>query len=388
MKAKKIILMSSIEYAAFYLCRFNLAPLLVVFMEYFNVTQGEAGSLASVVFISYAIVLIPAGILGDKIGPKKVITFGAVVSGLSTLLFPFTSYYLHALIIQFCNGFGQGMAWGPLTRLMSNWYQKESMSIIISVLSIAAYLGPILAFVMAGYFTTVYGWKTAFWFPSVVLLILTIFFWASVRDQPSGSAMKHGRLSTKLLISSVVSKKDIWLIASSYLCLYACNRGVLIWLPTFLTERAQLPLFQVSFLSGAVTTGGIITMFVGSWLADVRLGGQKKVVIVSAFLLAVPMFIVIPYLMDLSWILLAFCLTFAFLSLGESLYFAYPSILLPEEAVGTASGFIDMLGYVGSFLGTLLIGFLFDFYHSYDLSFVSIAIIGVIGATISLLIKK
>jgi len=388
MKSHKILIMSSIEYGSFYLCRFNLAPVLPVLMDYFKVTHGEAGALASAIFLSYAVALVPAGVLGDKFGPKKIVALGAFISALSNISFPYVLTFSRALVVQFFNGFGQGMAWGPLTRLMSNWYPKEKIGFIMSLLSIPPSVGPVLAYIAAGYFTTAYGWKTAFWYPSFALLILTFFFWVLVRDRPLEVPETREGSSTKGRILSVVSNRDVWLAALAYLCLYTCSRGMFIWLPTYLTETARLSLFLAALLGGVVTLSGIGTMLFGAWLADVKLKGRKKVVIASAFVFAVPTMVVMPYLTDLNWVLLTFSLAFAFLNFGASLYFAYPSLLLPVEAVGTAAGLIDTLGYVGNFLGTLLIGLIFDFFHSYDPAFLVLAAIAMIGSAVASQLRK
>jgi len=357
-------------------------------MDYFKVTHGEAGALVSAIFLSYAVALFPAGVLGDKFGPKRIVALGALISVLSNVSFPYASSFSQALVVQFFNGFGQGMAWGPLTRLMSNWYPKEKMGFIMSVLSIPPAVGPVLAYIAAGYFTTVYGWKTAFWYPSLALLVLTLFFWALVCDRPPEAAVGQERFSTKGRVFSVLNNRGVWLVAFAYLCLSACGRGLLIWLPTYLTERVGLPLFPASVLSGLATLSGIGTMLIGSWLADEKLGGKKKVVIAFSFLSAVPTVILLPHFTDPTWVLIAFSLTFALLYFGGGLYFAYPSVLLPVEAVGTAAGLIDTLGYVGNFLGTLLIGLIFDFFQSYDPAFMVLAVIATIGSAVASQLRK
>lgn len=390
MKQHKILIEACVEYLAFYLCRFNLAPILSILMAYFGVTHREAGALASVIFISYAVALLPAGFLGDKFGPKKIIASGAAISVSSNILFAYTPSFSLALIIQLCNGLGQGMAWGPLTRLMSNWYPKEKMGFVMSVLSIPPAVGPVLAYVTSAYLATLYDWRTAFLYPSLVLLILTGMFWLLVRDRPSKTTQekKNKGLSTKRRFFLVLSNRNIWLVAFAYLCLSAVGRGLLIWLPTYLVEKMGLPLLSAAVLAGVVTLGGVGTMFVGTWLADVKLGGKKRVVIVSSFVSAAPVILVLPYVADTGWVLVVFGLIFALLYFGGGLYFAYPSVFLPTEAVGTASGLIDTLAYVGNFLGTLLIGLILDVYHSYDPVFVVMTIIAVSGAAFASRIER
>jgi len=359
-------------------------------MVYFDVTHGEAGALASIIFVSYAVALFPAGFLGDKFGPKRIIAFGAAISISSNIVFCYTPSFSLALIIQLFNGFGQGMAWGPLTRLMSNWYPKEKMGFVMSILSIPPAVGPVLAYVTSGYLATLYDWRTAFLFPSLVLLIFTGIFWLLVRDRPTKTTQekKDKGLSTKRRFFLVLYNRDIWFVAFAYLCLSAVGRGLLVWLPTYLIEEMRLPLFSASVLGGVVTLGGVGTMFVGTWLADVKLRGRKRVVIMSSFVSAAPVILVLPYAANTRWVLIVFGLIFALLYFGGGLYFAYPSVFLPTEAVGTAAGLIDTLAYVGNFLGTLSIGLIFDLYRSYNPVFMILAVIAVAGAVIASRVKK
>ena len=78
--ATNVLLGASIEYQAYYLCRFNLAAVLPLLIAAFALTHSEAGALNAIIFLSYALILFPAGILGDLVGPRVVITLGAIVS--------------------------------------------------------------------------------------------------------------------------------------------------------------------------------------------------------------------------------------------------------------------------------------------------------------------
>lgn len=72
----KTLVLSSFEYLMLYLCRYNLPPVLPILMIFFQMSHGDVGTLASAGLVSYAIMLFPAGLLGDTIGPKRVIVLG------------------------------------------------------------------------------------------------------------------------------------------------------------------------------------------------------------------------------------------------------------------------------------------------------------------------
>jgi len=384
-EAARMLLVSSIQYQAYYLCRFNLAPVLPLLIMQFGLTHSEAGALGSMLFLSYALILFPAGILGDLLGPRVIITLGAIVSAAMNVLFAYSTSFASMLIIQFVNGLGQGMAWGPLTRLMANWYPRERMGFVMSLLSIPPALGPPAAYVLAGYLASVYDWKTAFQVPSMILAATSLLFALLARDKPSSSP--HGLSWSRSAFFELLRNREIWLVGVTYLALSGAIRGLLVWLPTFLVERTGMMLMAASALAGLVSLPGIPSMFVGTWVSDVKLRGRKNVVIAASLLAPVPILLLLPIVANQMLLLWLLASLFALFYSAGGLYFAYPSVLLPVEQVGAGSGLIDMLGYVGNFLGTMTIGIAVEASKSYDLMFLILAVMALVGGFAILRVK-
>lgn len=383
--AGKILLVSSIHYEAYYLCRFNLAPVLPLLIAELGLTHSEAGVLGSMLFISYALILLPAGVLGDMVGPRFVITFGAVVSAVTNLLFSYSTSFSSMMILQFVNGLGQGMAWGPLSRLMTNWYPRERMSFVMSLLSIPPALGPSLAYILSGYLASTYGWKLVFQIPFIVLMATSLVFALFVRDKPSDSALSHPWSRTSFFES--LKKREVWLVSVAYLALWGATRGLTVWLPTFLVERIGMTLMAASTLGGLISLPGIPAMFVGTWLSDVKLRGRKNMIIFFSLLTPIPIMLLLPFVQGEILLLVLLAVAFALFYSAGGLYFAYPSVLVAKDQVGAASGLIDTFGYVGNFLGILAIGFAVDAFKSYNPMFVISAVIAVVGALAILKVK-
>jgi OPA family sugar phosphate sensor protein UhpC-like MFS transporter len=383
--AGKILLVSSIHYEAYYLCRFNLAPVLPLLIAELGLTHSEAGALGSMLFISYAIILLPAGVLGDMVGPRVVITFGAVVSAVTNLLFSYSTSFSSMMILQFVNGLGQGMAWGPLSRLMTNWYPRERMSFVMSLLSIPPALGPPLAYILSGYLASLYGWKLVFQIPFIVLMATSLVFALFVRDKPSDSALSHPWSRTSFFES--LKKREVWLVSVAYLALWGATRGLMVWLPTFLVERIGMTLMAASTMGGLISLPGIPAMFVGTWLSDVKLRGRKNMIIFFSLLTPIPIMVLLPFVQGEILLLVLLAVAFALFYSAGGLYFAYPSVLVAKDQVGAASGLIDTFGYVGNFLGILVIGFAVDAFKSYSPMFVISAVIAVVGALAILKVK-
>lgn len=389
-KRHRVLVLSWIEYVAFYMCRYSFAPILPLLVTHFSLTSTKAGILVGLAFVGYAFMLTPAGILGDRLGPKKVIISGATMSIFANFFFGYASSFSQAAAIQFLNGLSQGMAWAPMTRLMANWYPKEKMSFVMGVLATSSSLGPPITFTFCGYFGAAQGWRAAFLAPSIILASITAVFTVLVRDYPKigSSRLRQRRKTNKSSLYRVISSIDLWFVGLSYLCYYAFVRGLLVWLPTYLVEEFNISLFASSVLTGLCSLVGIFSGFAGAWIADVKLKGNKRVVIVASLALPIPLILVVPMIRDPLLVFLILFSGFLLANLSFWLYFAYPSLLLPVELVGAGSGLIDTLGYAGTFLSALMIGFLLDLFHSYTSVFWAFALIMAAGALVSFQIRK
>ena len=66
-----------ITYATFYMGRYNLNVSSKTMMDYFHLSKGEFGMIATAGFWTYALSVIFNGPLSDRIGGKKAILIGA-----------------------------------------------------------------------------------------------------------------------------------------------------------------------------------------------------------------------------------------------------------------------------------------------------------------------
>jgi sugar phosphate permease len=182
------------------------------------------------------------------------------------------------------------------------------------------------------------------------------------------------------MIVELLGKREIWLVGFTYLALSSAMRGLLVWLPTFLVEKMGITLVAASSLAGLLSLPGIPSMFVGTWISDVKLQGRKSAVIAASLLGSIPILLLLSLIKEQVQLLWLLALLYALFYSSAGLYFAYPSALLPKEQVGAGSGLIDMLGYIGSFLGTMVTGVAIDTFNSYDSMFLILAGATLIGA--------
>ena len=91
---KRILITSWVTYASFYLCRVNMSIAIPGIMDEFDLTKTVMGGILSALLAMYAIGQFINGQLGDKIGPRKLVTIGVLASAILNFLFPFNMVLL------------------------------------------------------------------------------------------------------------------------------------------------------------------------------------------------------------------------------------------------------------------------------------------------------
>ena len=95
-----------------YLLRMALAPILPPLMGEFGLTFTEAGLLATAYFYAYAAMQVPAGLLGELFGRKRVLVAGTITWAVASLLTGFTTSFAQIFAARFVAGLGMGSYFG------------------------------------------------------------------------------------------------------------------------------------------------------------------------------------------------------------------------------------------------------------------------------------
>ncbi|SUM30786.1 putative metabolite transport protein [Staphylococcus gallinarum] len=83
----------------------------------------------SIFFIGYTVTQIPSGILGDKIGRKKILIPSMIIFGIATAITGIMPTFLLFMIAWLIVGLAQGMFYGPQYALSSEAIPKTTHNI-------------------------------------------------------------------------------------------------------------------------------------------------------------------------------------------------------------------------------------------------------------------
>ena len=348
--------------------------------------------------MTYTIFQIPAGYLGDRFGPRKVLTFGALISILGNLIFSQGSTYMTLSLGQLINGLGQAMGWNSAVKLVVSWFPRSKRGTSIGLFATCVTGGSSVGIRFSGFLGDSLGWRSSFIIPPMIMAIIAGVFWVIVRDHPRERGLpdfedeihleKQIDSDPRSRLSVVLANRILWVVALVYFCLVYIQFGCLVWIPSFLKEGYGMSVDRASSVSLLILLPGVFVSPLGGFLSDHCFGGRRKPLILlgmgvlsgSVFLLSLGV--------SLTFAVVLLTIVGLMILMPDILMAAYPSDILSRRLAATAMGFLATFTSIAGIITTPVSGKIVDLFHSYEALFFSFAIVALVGTVLTLLINE
>ena len=153
------------------LLRSITATLTPVLSSEFNLSAGNLGLLAGGYFLGFSIMQIPAGILLDRFGPKKVIGYFLIIALIGTISFALAKSFTGLLISRVFIGVGVAAClMGPLTGYRV-WFEKKYQQRSNSWMLMVANIGFVTSTLPVQILIPLIGWRSIFIIIAALILI-------------------------------------------------------------------------------------------------------------------------------------------------------------------------------------------------------------------------
>lgn len=369
---KRILFVSWITYASFYLLRVNVPVAIPGIIREFGISKTAMGGVLTALFAAYAFGQFVNGQIGDKFGARKVVTVGLLCSAFLNIIFGFTQGFLISMMVIWgLNGFFQAMGWGPIVKTLTCWFPSQNRGMASGILGTSYILGSSLSLLLAGFIAGYLGWRWVFWFPAIITIIVALHWAIRVRNscedegfeptEEDGITVKYAGIKHSLGI--ILTDKKIWLAS---FCLFGLNivrYGFLDWAPTYFFEVQKAAISVAAYKTLIFPLAGAVGALSSGWLSEKVFKRRKALVAVIMLLMlavAIWSFNQIPVG---NWILSIIVLSIiGFLTFGPHMMIVtiLPMDLGTKERASSVAGFIDGWGYIGAALTGVGTGFLLD----------------------------
>lgn len=318
----------------------------------FGLTDTVANILPVMVFIWFALLSIPSGMLMNKIGRKNTVALSLLFTFIGLFL-PLISYTFLTVLIAFSLiGIGNAVLQTSLNPLVTNVISPNRLTSMLTfgqfVKAIASFLGPILAGFMAKQFG---DWKFAFIVFSGATVLSGI--WLIITNVPREDITEKSMSFTKVL--SLLKDKYIFSLFLGILFIVGIDVGLNTSIPKLLMSQANIPLEDAGMGTTYYFVARTIGAFVGSILLA-RLASNRFLLcnmIIAIIALAVLLLVNNTTTMFIAIVILGFTCSNVF-----SIIFSY-ALSYKEESANEMSSLMIM-GVAGGALIMPIMGVIAD----------------------------
>jgi sugar phosphate permease len=346
-----------LAYASYYFGRktFSSAKHALEAAKLLDVTQ--MGYIDSGYLAAYSLGQFVNGALGDRIGARRLVGFGLMASAALCAAFGASSSALVLMALFTLNGIAQATGWPGVTRAMTEWTTPENRGTVMGFWSTCYQAGPLIAGPFASMLIHAYGWRTGFWVPAGVMVLVGLIVLALVRPGPGPvqaipitKAEEAG--ARRRAQREVLRNRVLWSYGASYFFIKFMRYALQLWLPYYLHKQLGYPDDKAGYVAAAFEAGGLVGVIAIGSLSDKRRFGRVPLSAASLVVLAVAMFACAKLVGD------SVGLNVLLLALIGALLFAPDSILCGaaaqdaggHRAASMATGFVNGVGSMGALL--------------------------------------
>ena len=342
-----------------------VAALAPTFTQIYQLSATSKSLLIAMPVLLGSVGRLPAGMLADRFGGRRVYAALLILSALPATAIGFSTSYTQLLFLGLFLGLA-GTTFPVGVGFTSKWFSAEKQGAALGVYgmgnigqSAAVFGAPVLAAYAFGG-----DWRPVFFAFAALALVWGVVFYLFARD--AATTAKPKTLSENL---SVLRRAPVaWVLSLFYFLTFGGFVALGIYLPTLLKD-----LFGLTPTDAGARTAGFVLLAtlmrpLGGWLAD-RVGGVRVLVYVFVAVAGLGLLMGCPNIITFTVGALGAA---AALGLGNGAVFKLVPQFFPKET-GTVTGLVGAFGGLGGFFPPLALGLIRDATGGYSWGFVFLA---------------
>lgn len=329
-----------------------------------EVSAAALSTLAVVQFTVYAGMQIPVGLMVDRLGPRVLVTTGAVTMAAGQVLLAVSHSLPLALLARVLVGAGDAMTWLSVIRLVAAWMPPRRVPLMTQVTALTGTLGQILSVIPLVALLHGPGWTAAFLSAASLSVLMAALAWMVVRDSPAGSRHTAGSSLADLrrglaeAWGSAGTRLGFW---AHVLCGFPSIAFLMLWGYPFLVSAERMSLQEASALFTLMAVASMVASpIIGETVARHPL--RRSWLILGSAASVIGLWTVVLLLPGPAphWLLVLLVVAIAVSGPMSVIGFDYARTFNPPGRLGTASGIVNMGGFSAGVVTFLAVGVVLD----------------------------
>jgi sugar phosphate permease len=321
----------------------------------FHAGPGVLSTFVVLQVVVYALAQIPAGLLLDRLGSRLMIVAGGLLMATGQLTLAFSESLPAAIAARAVLGLGDAFTFISVLRLVPHWFSERQVPLVSQLTGICGQLGQVLSAVPFLALLGHEGWSAAYLTVTAFGLLAAALALFVIRDTPHGRA---GREHSVPLRDTWSHLRAVWMRPGTRLGFFthmgtqfSVTTFALMWGVPYLTEAQGLSrgtagaLLTVS-VAAAIASGILIGIFTGRH-PHRRTRIVLGIVISNALIWTVVLALDSPAPL---WLLTVLIVIISVGGPGSMVGFDFARTFNPSPTLGTATGVVNMGGFIASLL--------------------------------------
>lgn len=383
-------------YLFVYLGRFNFWPISPLVKDDLNFSYLQIGIINVCLLWGFGLGDLFHGRLSEYYGFRVWIALGAITTTLFNLLASFGTSIWSIAIPYGIAGFCNAACWAPGISMIAQWWPRKDRGLALGIIGTASGGSMLLMWWIVGYVGIEFGWRSAFRYPPIIVLILGFVLYFLVRDRPSHAGLQEyieedvvsstpelpgpGKLTRLGPYKSLLKNPKFHLASHVKGLENVVKYGLTTWIPLYYFEVGQHSIESTILLTAILPLGYLIAPPVSGLISDRFLDSNRRPMVITSCIASAVVLLLVAIIPPDSSYIGAVLLLLGGLSIGLSPMSTLAVDIAGRDMAATSSGLLDAHGYAYAGLQALLFSIILDMTGSpWNIVFISMAFVRVLS---------
>jgi ACS family hexuronate transporter-like MFS transporter len=366
-----------------YLDRQIIGLLKPILEKEFNWTETNYSHIVMAFTAAYAVGLLIAGGVIDKVGIKIGYTCAVIVWSTAAMFHAIAKSVFGFSIARIILGIGEAGHFPAAVKTVAEWFPKKERALATGIFNAGTSVGVVVALFITPYIYTTYGWQAVFWITGslgFIWLIAWLYFYEIPSKQKRLSATELAYIEsdqqnetiTKIQIPwrQLFAYKQTWAYVTGKFLIDPIYWFFLFWLPSYFASTFHIdlkkPSIELMIIYASTTIGSIMGGYLSSYLIKRGWRVLKARQAVLFIFACIELSVIFAQFVTNVWVAVALIsLVIAVHQAWATNIFTMASDMFPKESVSSVVGIGGMAGAIGGILFPILVGYLLDTYKAF-----------------------
>ena len=253
-------------------------------MRDFAVGGAALGSLSAFYFYAYASIQLPVGMLTDRYGPRKLMSFAAGLCALASLVFAFSDTLLAASIGRALIGATVAFAFVGTLAIAGYWFRPERYAMLAGLLQTVGMTGGIFGQAPLRQLVEGIGWRDTVILLALLALLLAVAIFllvpkrsATQKRPAAGPGLLHG-------VRAVSANRQTWICSVIRFGMASSLLGFgSLWGVPWLHQAQGYGKTEAAAITSMLFVGWAVFSPLCGWVSD-RIGRRNPIQLAGAAL--------------------------------------------------------------------------------------------------------